>query len=166
MRPIGLIRHLIGLRGRFGSKRIENGYGAAQIATGECIFHSTGMRDLLRRTSRDPCCRFHLRLRFVRDRDCGRAVAWSPRTRSCWREFLLCARNESVGLLISSHVRNGKRKAGYMRLAKTTLSFLAVAAAMLLVAAPNFGRPVRARTLVQNSTTEASDTSPAKIARA
>jgi hypothetical protein len=53
-----------------------------------------------------------------------------------------------------------------MKLAKTTLSFLAVATAILLVTETNFGQPVRARTLDQNSTTEASDTSQAKIARA
>jgi len=53
-----------------------------------------------------------------------------------------------------------------MKLAKRTLSFLAAATAMLLVTETNFGRSVQARTLVQNSTTEASDTSQAKIARA
>ncbi len=49
---------------------------------------------------------------------------------------------------------------------KRTLSFLAVATAMLVVTETNLGRSVQARTLVQNSTTEASDTSQAKIARA
>jgi hypothetical protein len=42
-----------------------------------------------------------------------------------------------------------------MKLAKRTLSFLAVATAMLVVTETNFGRSVQARTLVQNSTTEA-----------
>jgi hypothetical protein len=71
-----------------------------------------------------------------------------------------------VGLLISSYMQNGQRKAGYMELAKGTLSFLAVATAMLVVTETKFGRSVQATTLVQNSTTEASDTSQAKIARA
>jgi hypothetical protein len=53
-----------------------------------------------------------------------------------------------------------------MKLATRTLSFLAVATAMLLVTETNFGRPAQARTVVQNSTTEASDTRQGKIARA
>ncbi len=53
-----------------------------------------------------------------------------------------------------------------MKLAKGTLSFLAVATAMLLVAETNFGQPIQARTLVQNSTTDASDALQGKIARA
>ena len=53
-----------------------------------------------------------------------------------------------------------------MKLAKRTLSFLAFATATLLVTEANFGRPVQARTLVQNSTTDASDASQGKIARA
>jgi hypothetical protein len=55
---------------------------------------------------------------------------------------------------------------GYVKLAKRTLSFLAFATATLLVTEANFGRPVQARTLVQNSTTDASDASQGKIARA
>ena len=55
---------------------------------------------------------------------------------------------------------------GYMKVAKRTLFFLAAATAMLLVIEVNFGRPVQARTLFQNSTPEASDTSQGKIARA
>ena len=53
-----------------------------------------------------------------------------------------------------------------MKLAKRTLFFLAAATAILLVTEANFGRSVQARTLVQNSTTEASDTTQGKIARA
>jgi len=53
-----------------------------------------------------------------------------------------------------------------MKLAKRTLSFLAVATAMLLVTETNFGRSVQMRTAVQNSTTEASDSTQGKIARA
>jgi hypothetical protein len=53
-----------------------------------------------------------------------------------------------------------------MKLEKRTLFFLAAATAMLLVTETNFGRPVQARTLVRNSTTEASDTAQGKIARA
>ena len=53
-----------------------------------------------------------------------------------------------------------------MKLAKRTLSFLAAATAMLLVAVANFERPAQARTLVQNSTTDTSDTTQGKIARA
>ena len=53
-----------------------------------------------------------------------------------------------------------------MKLAKRTLSLLAIATAMLLVTETNFGGSVQARTLVQNSTTAASDTSQSKIARA
>jgi hypothetical protein len=53
-----------------------------------------------------------------------------------------------------------------MKLAKRTLPFLAVATAMLLVTETNFGRSVQARTLVQDSTTDASDTTQDKIARA
>jgi hypothetical protein len=53
-----------------------------------------------------------------------------------------------------------------MKLAKRTLFFLAAATAMLLVTETKFGRPVQAETLVQNSTTEASDASQGKIARA
>jgi hypothetical protein len=53
-----------------------------------------------------------------------------------------------------------------MKIAKRTLSLLAAATAMLLVKEAKFGRPVQARTLVQNSTTEASDTTQGKIARA
>ena len=53
-----------------------------------------------------------------------------------------------------------------MKLAKRTLSFLAVATAMLLVTETNFGRPIQARTPVQNSTTDAGDTTRDKIARA
>jgi hypothetical protein len=53
-----------------------------------------------------------------------------------------------------------------MKLAKRRLSLLAVTTAMLLVTKTNFGQPVRARTLVQNSTTDASDTTQDKIARA
>jgi hypothetical protein len=55
---------------------------------------------------------------------------------------------------------------GYMKVAKRTLFFLAAATAMLLVIEAKFGRPVQARTLFQNSTPEASDTSQGKIARA
>ena len=53
-----------------------------------------------------------------------------------------------------------------MKLAKRTLFLLAAATAMLLVTETNFGRPVQARSLVQNSTTDTSDTSQGKIARA
>ena len=53
-----------------------------------------------------------------------------------------------------------------MKLAKRTLFFLAAATAMLLVAETYFGRPVQARTPVQNSTADASDTMQGKIARA
>jgi len=53
-----------------------------------------------------------------------------------------------------------------MKLKKRELSFFLVATAMLLVGAMNFGDPVQARTPVQNSTTETSDTSQGKIARA
>ena len=53
-----------------------------------------------------------------------------------------------------------------MKLAKRTLSLLAIATAMLLVTETNFGGSVQARTLVQNSTADASDTSQSKIARA
>jgi hypothetical protein len=53
-----------------------------------------------------------------------------------------------------------------MKLAKRTLPFLAVATAMLLVTETNFGPSVQARTLVQDSTTNASDTTRGKIAQA
>jgi hypothetical protein len=53
-----------------------------------------------------------------------------------------------------------------MKLEKRGLSFFLVAAAMLLVGETNFGEPVEARTPIQNSTTEASDTTQGKIARA
>ena len=53
-----------------------------------------------------------------------------------------------------------------MKLAKRTLFFLAAATATLLVTEPNFGGPVQAETLVQSSTTEVSDTTQGKIARA
>jgi len=53
-----------------------------------------------------------------------------------------------------------------MKLVKRTLSFSLVASAMLLVGEMDFGRPVEARSLVQNSTTETSDTTQGKIARA
>jgi hypothetical protein len=53
-----------------------------------------------------------------------------------------------------------------MKLAKRTLSFLAVATAMLAVGEMNFGEPVEARTPVRNSTTGASDTTQGTIARA
>jgi hypothetical protein len=53
-----------------------------------------------------------------------------------------------------------------MKLAKRTFSLLAIATAMLLVTETNFGGSVQARTLVQNSTADASDTSQSKIARA
>jgi hypothetical protein len=53
-----------------------------------------------------------------------------------------------------------------MKLAKRTLSFLAVATAMLLVTEMNFGRSVQTRTAVQNSTMEARDSTQGKIARA
>ena len=53
-----------------------------------------------------------------------------------------------------------------MKLAKRTLFLLAAVTAMLLVTETNFGRPVQARSLVQNSTTDTSDTSQGKIARA
>ena len=53
-----------------------------------------------------------------------------------------------------------------MKLAKRTLSFLAVTTVVLLVTETNFGRAVQGRTPVQSSTTDASDTSQDKIARA
>ena len=53
-----------------------------------------------------------------------------------------------------------------MKLKKRELSFFLVATAMLLVGETHFGRPVQARSHVQNSTTETSDTSQGKIARA
>lgn len=53
-----------------------------------------------------------------------------------------------------------------MKLAKRTLSFFLVATAILLVTKTNFGRSVQARTPVQSSTRDASDTSQDKIARA
>ena len=53
-----------------------------------------------------------------------------------------------------------------MKLAKRTLSLFAVAIAMLLVTDTNFGQPVQAGTLVQNSATSASDTTQGKMARA
>src|SRR5271170_4957283 len=53
-----------------------------------------------------------------------------------------------------------------MKLAKRTLFFLAVATTMLLITETNVGSAVQASTLVQNSTTDASDTSQDKIARA
>jgi hypothetical protein len=53
-----------------------------------------------------------------------------------------------------------------MKLAKKILCFLAAATAMLLVAETYFERSVQARTPVQNSTTDASDTTQGKIARA
>ncbi len=53
-----------------------------------------------------------------------------------------------------------------MKFATRTLSFFAVATVMLLVTKANFGRPVQARTVVQSSTMEASDTTQGKIARA
>src|ERR1700733_10355250 len=71
-----------------------------------------------------------------------------------------------VGPLISRYVRNGQRKARYMKIAKSALSFLAVATAMLAVGGMNFGEPVEARTLVRNAATDASDTTQGTIARA
>src|ERR1700761_2673251 len=53
-----------------------------------------------------------------------------------------------------------------MKLATRTLFFLAAATAILFVTEADFGRAVQARTPVQNSTTEASDTPQGKIARA
>jgi hypothetical protein len=53
-----------------------------------------------------------------------------------------------------------------MKLAKRTFSLLVIATAMLLVTETNLGGSVQARTLVQNSTAEANDTSQSKIARA
>jgi hypothetical protein len=53
-----------------------------------------------------------------------------------------------------------------MKFAERTLLFLAAATATLLVTGMNFGRPVQARTSVPRSTTEASDTTQSKIARA
>jgi hypothetical protein len=53
-----------------------------------------------------------------------------------------------------------------MKPAKRALCLLAIAIAMFLVTETNFGRTVQARTLVQNSATDASDTSQSKIARA
>lgn len=55
-----------------------------------------------------------------------------------------------------------------MKLTKRTLFFVAAATAMFLVTLTetNFGRSVQARTSVQNSTTDASDTTQEKIARA
>ncbi len=53
-----------------------------------------------------------------------------------------------------------------MKLAKKTLFFLAATTAMFLVTEMNFGRSVQARTLVQDSTREVSDTTQGKIARA
>ena len=50
------------------------------------------------------------------------------------------------------------RKAGHMKLAKRTFSVLAVAAAILTLIEANFGRSVQARTLVQDSAPQASDT--------
>jgi hypothetical protein len=52
-----------------------------------------------------------------------------------------------------------------MKLKKRELCFFLVATAMLLVGEMNFGEPVEARTLVHNSTTEASDTTQGKIPR-
>jgi NAD(P)-dependent dehydrogenase (short-subunit alcohol dehydrogenase family) len=74
LRPIGLIGHQIVL-GQVKVERIENGLGAAQIATGECNFHSIVMRGLPRRTNHMPSCGFNLRPRSVRD--CDGALAWS-----------------------------------------------------------------------------------------
>jgi hypothetical protein len=53
-----------------------------------------------------------------------------------------------------------------MKLAKRTFSWLAVAATILILTETNFGRPIPAKTPVQNSATEASDTTQSKIARA
>ena len=53
-----------------------------------------------------------------------------------------------------------------MNLAKRNLAFLAVAAATILVTGMNFRTVAKARTPVQNSPTDASDTTQAKIARA
>lgn len=65
-----------------------------------------------------------------------------------------------------SYVGNGQQKAGNMNFAKGTLPFLAVATAVLLITETNLGRPVQARTQVQDPTTHASGTSQGKIARA
>jgi hypothetical protein len=53
-----------------------------------------------------------------------------------------------------------------MKLKKRGLSFLLIATAMLLVGEINFRQPVEARSLVQNSTTAAGESSQDKIARA
>ena len=53
-----------------------------------------------------------------------------------------------------------------MKLKKRGLSFLLIATAMLLVGEINFRQPVEARSLVQNSATDASESSQDKIARA
>jgi len=53
-----------------------------------------------------------------------------------------------------------------MNLAKRNLAFLAVAAATILVTGMNFRTVANAKTPVQNSPTDASDTTQAKIARA
>jgi hypothetical protein len=153
-------------KGPIKVERIGNGSGAAQITTSECNFYSTGMRGLPRRTSRDLVADFI----FACD-SCAKRIAtvlWQGRQGRvvCRREFLLCSRNETVGPLISNYVPNGQRKAGSMKLAKRTLSFLAVTTVVLLVTETNFGRSVQARTPVQSSTTDASDTSQDKIARA
>ena len=53
-----------------------------------------------------------------------------------------------------------------MKLAKRALSFFLVVTAMLLVGEMDFGKPVEAGSLVQNSATETTDTTQGKIARA
>ena len=53
-----------------------------------------------------------------------------------------------------------------MNLSKRNLAFLAVAAATILVTGMNFRTVAKAKTPVQNSPTDASDTTQAKIARA
>src|SRR5437879_12713720 len=53
-----------------------------------------------------------------------------------------------------------------MNLTKRNLAFLAVAAATILVTGMNFRTVAKAKTPVQNSPTDASDTTQAKIARA
>lgn len=53
-----------------------------------------------------------------------------------------------------------------MKLARRALLFLTAATVLLLLTEMNFGRAVEARTPVQNSTTQASDTTQGKIQRA
>src|SRR5712692_3103968 len=53
-----------------------------------------------------------------------------------------------------------------MNLSKRNLAFLAVAAATILVTGMNFRTAAKAKTPVQNSPTDASDTTQAQIARA